>query len=290
MKLHFLLLGAIILSASSLLFAFEQMESIYGADSRHPIAEGDKSLQEIAKSVAAQVSDRNLVFKDDHISKYSVGNVGDIYNLCNEENFRSDPALSDCTGTLIGNDLILTAKHCLREISDCSSKKWIFNYENRSIKYESGEIEFNNNDIYSCKEIVQGRGNQNLDYVFVRLDRKVSNTRPLLLNTIKKVPVSKNLKIVGFPLGAPKMYVDDFKVLKESEISYVLNSDTFSGNSGSPVIDATTKLVVGMIIAGEKDLKYDVFQSCNHYKKCLDNKCTGETALKSTSIKRSFLF
>jgi V8-like Glu-specific endopeptidase len=91
--------------------------------------------------------------------------------------------------------------------------------------------------------------------------------------------------MIGHSLGMPKMYVDNLKIdgLGDKQLinAYGL-IDSFSGNSGSPIIDEKNKIVVGILIRGEEDFLYDYNYSCNSIKKCKKNECAPVTIMKIT--------
>jgi hypothetical protein len=91
-------------------------------------------------------------------------------------------------------------------------------------------------------------------------------------------------------LGLPKI-VTDQAFLRGNLLNktFTISSDTYSGNSGSPVIDSETSLVEGILVKGDQDFEMDYLSGCKRSVHCDDNTCTGETVLRSASIPLSFL-
>ena len=57
---------------------------------------------------------------------------------------------------------------------------------------------------------------------------------------------------------------------------FVTNLDSFEGNSGSPVINILTNEVIGILVAGSKDLDFDKVEQCFRYHVCTTSTCNGE--------------
>jgi hypothetical protein len=57
------------------------------------------------------------------------------------------------------------------------------------------------------------------------------------------------------------------------------NLDTFSGNSGAPVINIETGVVEGVLVRGSEDYKFDITYECFRPKVCVN--CVGEDVTRS---------
>jgi hypothetical protein len=53
------------------------------------------------------------------------------------------------------------------------------------------------------------------------------------------------------------------------------NLDTYGGNSGSPVMNATTGLIEGILVRGNEDFTYDSNRGCYRSNVCPDSGCPG---------------
>jgi V8-like Glu-specific endopeptidase len=58
---------------------------------------------------------------------------------------------------------------------------------------------------------------------------------------------------MGHPSGLPMKYADGAKVFGNFDNYFSTNLDTFGGNSGSPVFNAKTNEVVGILVRGDID-------------------------------------
>jgi hypothetical protein len=96
---------------------------------------------------------------------------------------------------------------------------------------------------------------------------------------------SDSFSVIGHPLGLPKM-ITDSSTLRNNSLTYtfLINADTFSGNSGSPVINSATNLVEGILIKGGSDFQMDIELGCNRSVHCDSSNCSGEIALRTTEL------
>ena len=189
--------------------------------------------------------------------------------------------LSSCTGFLVAPDLILTAGHCIKDKTDCLKNMWI-------LDYDKSQSTFSKDKIVYCKEIVDS--NATSDYALLRLTKSISDRAPLKIRRTGKVNPEADFFVIGHPLGLPKISTDQ-AILRGNLLNktFTINSDTYSGNSGSPVIDSKTSLVEGVLIKGDQDFEMDFVSLCQRSVHCDENSCKGETVLRSASIPSSIL-
>ena len=237
-------------------------EVVYGDDSRLDYYEaGNEALQALTReSIAAMVNEGAVVYQGDGTVRLRSNTLGDSWNLCSGELFSDHPTAASCSGTLIDDDLLLTAGHCVQ--SGCSSNRWVFNYYYESEGNLAQRLE---EDVYECDEVVAlsvpGRGG-GADYGIVRLDRAVSNGHVPALFNMEQWPVENGdaLHMVGFGSGIPAKIDSGGVVLGDnrggSQDAFRGSVDAFGGNSGSGVFDADLN-VVGILVAGEQDYVQD---------------------------------
>lgn len=268
-----------------------KIESIYFEDNRRLVLnEGTEEEYQLSKSVAAQISTSKLKIKTPEEFTFEYENIKNGLNFCSDEKFIDLPMLSDCSGFLVADNIVMTAGHCVDENYKCKEKVWVFDYLNQTSSYKNQqEIVFKKEQIYNCKEVltkvIKGEKGAKTDYALILLDRKVTDRKPYSIKRMKWPKVSNDLVMIGHPLGLPKIITDQFYIIKgEGEINSLINADSFSGNSGSPIIEKTSKSVVGMLISGEIDLRYDYFSGCNRPYKCTDGDCGGEWMLNYTNF------
>jgi len=147
---------------------------VYGTDNRTDVyAHADATLRARAEQATVALM-RPSSFSTANPSNvtFNAQTLGASYNLCTTERFREDLTPAFCSGTLIDDDLVLTAGHCITSASDCTNTRFVFNFYRTAA---TAMQTVTTADIFSCQSIVtraQGTINgQNLDYAVVRLDR-----------------------------------------------------------------------------------------------------------------------
>jgi uncharacterized protein (TIGR03382 family) len=183
--------------------------------------------------------------------------------LCADQRFRLQPAGSFCSGTLIDDDLVLTAGHCFEGMS-CSDVQFVFDYH-----YESdGTLaEINEEDVYDCARVLVREQQENppfLDYAIARLSRKVTGRTPARVDeTDDAIALGTDITVMGFPSGLPLKIDSGGEVIASASnlTSFTGTPDTFAGNSGSGVFDDTGR-VVGILVSGQEDYRRRVSENC----------------------------
>lgn len=140
-----------------------------------------------------------------------------------------------CSGTLISEDLFLTANHCV-DSSITKGKAVVFNYE--KAKGNSNLLE---QDPYKVVELVEEGAS--LDYAIVRLEGKPGLKHGF--NKIRAIQPEKGqpLIIIQHPKGQPKQI--ESGPIQGNSGDYITYSDldTEPGSSGSGVLDKDGFLV-----------------------------------------------
>ena len=249
---------------------------VYGDDDRQEVdLVANETYKNWAKSVAGMVP-HTSINADLTINS---GTLGDDLQLCATERFFSQQNPMLCTGFLVGDDVLVTAGHCIENISDCAKSAWVFEYKNTT-------THLNSDNIYECREIISRKFHpEGLDYSVIRLDRKVVDRTPLKFRRSGKMNDGSNLVVIGHPSGLPLKVASGAYARDNSPNDYfVTNLDTFGGNSGSPVFNESTKEVEGILVRGETDYTYDVSNSCYKTNKCPMSGCRGEDATRITQV------
>jgi V8-like Glu-specific endopeptidase len=170
--------------------------------------------------------------------------------VCEKERFSNQVTLPRCSGFLVGEDILVTAGHCVTSVSDCKNYRWVFDYV-------AGTSKIKKSNVYKCKEVIGRQQTLGIfatkDYAVIKLDRKVEDREPLKYR--KKGSIKKNAEIVviGHPSGLPTKIADGAKVTKKRWNFFYANLDTYGGNSGSAVFNKKTGEVEGILIQGAKD-------------------------------------
>lgn len=258
---------------------------IYGVDERLDVYESSDSLmKEIARSTAAQIQNSKFV-QDGTGLKIKTETLADR-GVCSSERFANQLAAADCSGFLVASDILVTAGHCVNEVTDCDNSSWVFDFANTNA--EKSSFTFNKNQIYRCTKIIarqKDSSNMN-DYAVLKLDRKVTGRTPLKFRTAGKPADDAVFTVIGYPAGTPVKITSAADMRDNTNpILFRINSDTYGGNSGSAVLDSRTGIVEGILVRGDKDYEQVPGSTCMTSVVRDVNGGRGEDATRITNIK-----
>jgi hypothetical protein len=197
------------------------------------------------------------------------------FSLCPTERFLEDPTAAFCSGTLIDDDVVLTAGHCISTAADCADMRFVFNYYRttadtlRTLTTE---------DIFHCVSIV-ARRQGSIDYALVRLDRPATpRFTPAPVKTGNTpLALGQSVAVIGCGSGVP-FKVDSGGSVRDPRSGtldyFVATTDTFGGNSGSGVYETSSATVAGILVRGDTD--YVAQGTCNVVNVCPESGCRGE--------------
>lgn len=257
---------------------------IYGDDGRKEVYQASALQKQLAASTVAlfKTADLGAVSSGSYTIKGQ--NYGTWGNLCSSERFREQSAAAFCSGSLVGPDLILTAGHCITSSSDCASTSFVFGFG----VFQAGVLpqRVAQGEVYKCREIVSRQlQNAGTDYALIRLDRAAANKSPLPIRRSGEVRVGQSLVVIGHPSGLPTKVTDGGKVRSVASTGFFVASvDTYGGNSGSAVFDASSGVIEGILVRGDNDF---VSQGgCNVSNKCSEDGCRGEDVTRVSEVAR----
>jgi hypothetical protein len=226
---------------------------IYGTDDRLDMFQVTNAAhRDSADSVVMLVNASSITSSSAGTSTIATQNFGTAYNLCPTERFRDQPIAGFCSGFLVDPSLIATAAHCVDE-ANLANVRFVFGFQMRNAT--TAETTVPTSEIYRGIRII-GRaiGNQGTDWAVVQLDRPVLNHRHVRLRRSGKVADNAGVYVIGHPVGLPKKWAGGAVVRDNTPARYfVANLDTYGGNSGSAVFNATTHDVEGILVRGETD-------------------------------------
>ena len=255
---------------------------IYGSDTRIDLYQtNDSRLLSLADSTLALFQAANVT-SDGTTAKLAVQNYGQSMNLCKEEPFFEQGSGAFCSASLVAPDVIMTAGHCVTTAEECAGIKFVFGF---AIKSQGGETDsVPASEVYGCKELI-GRQqiNDGADWALVRLDRPVAGHVPLKLDLTGTVAKGDEVLVIGHPSGLPTKIAGGAHVRDASNDGFfVANLDTYGGNSGSAVFNATTGLVEGVLVRGETD--FVTKGGCQVSNVCPVDGCRGEDVTKILNV------
>lgn len=266
--------------------AFASVKVIYGKDNRQDLYQANNALHKVlAQSTAGMVHAGHFIrsAKEGYFDLQEVPTLEAGQNVCANEAYAQQLTAATCSGFLVGPRTLVTAGHCYTSFDTaenvCKKFAWVFDYDMKSAKHDPTRgIPMSN--IYLCKKVVAAQLNSQTDFAVIQLDRPVTGRAPLKIRTAGKLSDSASLVVIGHPSGLPTKIAGDGKITRNSDLNtFATTLDTFHGNSGSAVFDATTGVVEGILIQGKTDyvpsLKSNP-NSCKVLNKCDDfgAKCT----------------
>lgn len=261
----------------------KQIKVIYGDDNRLDVFESpNEAYVTLSRSTAAMVPTSNLRVQGNE----SVLNGPTMVSrgFCADERFSHQITAAMCSGFLVGDKYLVTAGHCITSESDCASNKWVFDYKVDDAG-QSG-VTVANSSVYSCKRIISrslDRFSQD-DYAYIELDRAVTDRAPLTFRKTGSIRAGDEILVIGHPTGLPTKITDGARVRALKGKFFTANLDTYGGNSGSAVFNATTGVVEGILVRGENDYISDS-RGCRASNICPENGCRGEDVTYITNIK-----
>jgi len=257
-------------------------EVVYGTDNRQDVyAHPTATLRDRAAQATVALMDAStLSTSSSGTVSFNASTLQSAYDLCSTERFLSDPTAAFCSGTLIDDDLVLTAGHCITNASECASTRFVFNYYRTSA---TGMHAVTSADVFSCASIVTRQqatvGGREIDYAILRLDRAATpRFTPAPVRTGNAALTNNTgVAVIGCGSGVP-FKIDSGGKVRDSRSGtldyFVATTDTFGGNSGSGVYETTGYAVAGILVRGDTDYKAN--GSCNVVNTCTETGCQGE--------------
>ncbi len=245
---------------------------VYGSDNRREPFQANPTLARLARSTAAMVANRQIVNTGPGLCALDFEESLETgQNVCPGERFSQQPIGAMCSGFLVGDDLLVTAGHCLLSLSQigypsaeavCRGFSWVFGYGLDSAV--RNPLRGRSADVYRCRQVVVARLNNTQDFAVIRLDRKVTGRAPLRFRASGKVADGANLAVIGHPSGLPTKIADGARVLHNRDRSvFGTNLDTFQGNSGSAVFNTASGEVEGILVRGRSDYRPSITGNAN---------------------------
>jgi V8-like Glu-specific endopeptidase len=281
MKFSFVVLA--VLAMSSAFASDKQIKVIYGDDNRLDVFESpNNAYVTLSRSTAAMIPNSSVRVQG--TQSVLTGPTMVSRGFCAEERFSHQITAAMCSGFLVGNKYLVTAGHCITSESDCASNKWVFDYKVDDAG-QSG-VTVANTSVYSCKRIISralDRMSQD-DYAYIELDRVVTDRAPLTFRKTGSINAGDEILVIGHPTGLPTKITDGAHVRALKGKFFTANLDTYGGNSGSAVFNATTGVVEGILVRGENDYISDS-RGCRASNICPEDGCRGEDVTYITNIK-----
>lgn len=275
MKFFFLLILNV---ASMVAVANDFSKVVYGDDNRQDLFDvANPMYLRLSKATAA-------LFPQGVVSPMTNGDYfiqttkyGEEFKLCPDERFFNQRVAAFCSAFLVAPDVMATAGHCITNEDSCAKTTVVFNY---AYTFPDRHVDrADKENVFHCKKLLHRQYTKSaIDFALIKLDRPVKGITPLKLRRAEKVDENAEFVVMGYPMGLP-LKITDQAYLRKNELKkgfFTINSDTYQGNSGSAVINASTGVVEGILVRGAKDLIKNRELKCNETHYCKEDSCRGE--------------
>lgn len=233
--------------------SLDDKADVWGSDSRKETYQYPAGpIKDVAKSTAAMVIGGGTLYVENGLWTGYTHPIGETYDFCPGQRFAKQPALSQCSATLIAPDIVVTAGHCV-DHEYCEDMQFVFDYayDKKPIKPMAIVIDQPGQNAYRCKAILLSGNDRDedkrtgTDFALIRLDRKVTGRAPAKVNWQNPLTVGQQLYTIGYPSGLPqKVATGNVKNADASQYTFIEHDiDVFGGNSGGGVFDKTGQLV-----------------------------------------------
>jgi V8-like Glu-specific endopeptidase len=262
--------------------AFSGTSVIYGEDNRLDWYRTTNTMhRDLALSTAAMIDKKHLLSKTEYIKISGITLRG--RGVCEKERFSEQITAASCSGFLVGEDLLVTAGHCIETKADCAKYSWVFDYKKEFKEHRADMV--SKEDVYNCAQIIERKLEtfSKNDYALIKLNKKVIGRTPLRFRTQGKPSKGDNLVVIGHPSGLPTKIADGAKIRSLRSKFFKANLDTYGGNSGSAVFNADSGIIEGILVRGATD--YISRNGCRESNKVPDNGGRGEDVTFITNIK-----
>jgi V8-like Glu-specific endopeptidase len=268
------------------------MQILGSSDDRYAMSEATPLEKAAARSTAVLIG--KAYVEDEGGGTVSLRDDPSWPALCSTERFAGLPRPGRCSGVKIGDRLVATSAHCVRNARQCADTSVVFGY------YGEGDTRAvaKSDDVYQCTSIVASRrpaaiGERGADWTIFEVDRDIDAPSATLADSANVHP-SVVTTVIGYPLGLAAI-VTRLGVVQTAATEYfIANSDTFIGNSGSAVfaaqsIEDSAPLVLGLLTGG----RYDFVDSreggaeCVQAKWCRDADCLGDDVVYTDDLIRA---
>ncbi len=257
---------------------------VYGSDGRLDLYEVENAnLKRLADSTVALIKKVDLTTQSG-ITTIRSKNYGTQMGLCSSEKYYEQDVAAFCSGFLVAPDIIITAGHCIKSQSDCVGTQFVFGFNVKTAGLFPQQV--SESEVYNCREIIKTTVESNgTDFAVIKLDRVVTNHRSLAVRQTGSAQVGDPLVVVGHPAGLRTKVTLGGKVRTSAQDApfFVANVDTYGGNSGSVVFNASTGLVEGILVRGEQD--FTPINGCYISKVCAEDSCRGEDITRISAVK-----
>lgn len=261
-----------------------QAKIIHGEDDRREIfEETDPRILEAWQATGALIEQWAMYDNGDGTWTIDRSDTLQSRGICAEEPYANQPMVASCSGFLVAPGVVATAGHC---ITDDHWRDVYFVFGFQMLDPDTAVCTVPDSMVYRFERPIDLEldWNSGEDWALLELDREVSRVRPLLVRRSGTIAAGEGLVVIGHPIGLPAKIADGASVIDNGADAYFISDlDTYAGNSGSAVLNATTLEVEGILVRG--DYPEFVFEGkCLRSRVCKPGDCVGEDVTRSTEF------
>lgn len=176
-----------------------------------------------------------------------------------------------CTGTHIGDGIVVTAGHCFQNLLIHENSVAIdgvscrnFEPKNTDIGWGFRSLNPEGENVFTsvshCVEVIHAEWNGQKDYAIVRVDQAPTASIPMDFAT--HISMNQEITLLSHPNGRPLEWSQTCRTTSPEIVSslnpdtrFIYTCDTEPGSSGAAVIDMNTRHIIGIHNGGTIDDK-----------------------------------
>lgn len=204
--------------------------------------------------------------------------------LCPDVRFANQPSAAIGTAFLVGPRIVATAFHNVADADALERFRVVFGF---SVRSGIVNTQLKPNDVYKAIQLLDHRITASGgDWALVLLDREVVGRTAVVRRDSGTIADGTSLYVIGYPSGLPEKFAGGASVGDNTPAdAFRASLNVFRGSSGSPVFNASTHEVEGIVDGGHADFEFSPLSpNCQIPHFCAANKCTGDLVVRITEV------